>query len=379
MKSIACCTAALLLATLFSQPAEGQSLLDRLERLIDPSGTPPATDGGATPDSAPDSAPAGSAPAGYAGLVADDANDRGRGVRIVSVKSGGPAETSGLRKNDLITAIDGQAVRSLDEMASALGGRKAGESVRVKLLRGDVALTIPLRLGVKGGGRTSDPAAEGSPRPAEGSAATGVRPQLGVRVSPVNNDTRRRHRLYVFRGAVIESVTPGSPAQRHGLPVGAVIVGVNDRRIDSPDDLIKTLAQCKADDEIEVNYYVGLQLYEKPVKLSPATTVARPETPAADAPASSDTAPEPLPIDPPAIDSTPATEAPPRPGPAAPLDRPEGADSADEAPDGDSSPAAGRPANTDELRREISDLREVMKRLEKRLRELEKRLPEARR
>jgi putative serine protease PepD len=55
------------------------------------------------------------------------------------------------------------------------------------------------------------------------------RPWLGVvtgRVSPTSPD-----------GAVVQSVRPGGPAQRGGLQVGDVIVGMNGRRVDDPADV----------------------------------------------------------------------------------------------------------------------------------------------
>ena len=57
---------------------------------------------------------------GYLGIVADDRQEQGKGVRILDVVEGGPAAQGGLTKNDLITAIDTTPIRSMDEMARIL-------------------------------------------------------------------------------------------------------------------------------------------------------------------------------------------------------------------------------------------------------------------
>lgn len=78
-------------------PARAQSALDRLERQIRQRTETPKR----TPEDAekPPAAPAAETPhgrgetePGYLGLVADDQTDRGRGVRIVEVYRGSPAE-----------------------------------------------------------------------------------------------------------------------------------------------------------------------------------------------------------------------------------------------------------------------------------------------
>ena len=58
--------------------------------------------------------------------------------RIVSVFKGSPAETAGLRSDDVIVAVDGQATagRSIDEVADWVRG-EAGTTVEVTIRKGD--------------------------------------------------------------------------------------------------------------------------------------------------------------------------------------------------------------------------------------------------
>ena len=121
-------------------PAFAQSALERLERQIRQRVGGPAGDSPQAAAPAPSPPPAaargaGNAATGYLGMVADDQNDRGRGVRVVEVYRGGPADKAGLRKQDLITSIGGIRVRQMTDMADMLDTFMPGQSVDFELLR----------------------------------------------------------------------------------------------------------------------------------------------------------------------------------------------------------------------------------------------------
>ena len=85
-----------------------------------------------------------------------------KGVVIASVVDGGPAERAGLKGGDrqvtmrgipvrsggdIITAIDGEAINSFDEMIAFLAARKqVGQTVTVTILRGIETLQVPVTL-----------------------------------------------------------------------------------------------------------------------------------------------------------------------------------------------------------------------------------------
>ncbi len=68
-------------------------------------------------------------------MVADDREDRGRGVRVVEVYRGGPADKAGIRKQDLITAVGGVRVRQMTDMTDMLDTFMPGQGVDFELLR----------------------------------------------------------------------------------------------------------------------------------------------------------------------------------------------------------------------------------------------------
>jgi S1-C subfamily serine protease len=77
----------------------------------------------------------------WPGLIAVGAEDR-KGAELVQVFRGTPAERSGLRAGDLITALDGQQVLDLAGFYALLN--RARESCRLAVRRGDQLVAVEL-------------------------------------------------------------------------------------------------------------------------------------------------------------------------------------------------------------------------------------------
>ena len=121
-----------LMALLVSSPAEAQ-LLKKLEQRLNNvinNAAPPA-DGEPTPAVAP----------GYLGLTADN-TEGDQGVVVLSTKPGSPAEAAGFKKGDLITAINREAIKNLDDFSKSLDAVAAGERAQFTVERGREGLTL---------------------------------------------------------------------------------------------------------------------------------------------------------------------------------------------------------------------------------------------
>lgn len=99
---------------------------------------------------------------------------------------------------------------------------------------------------------------------------------LGVTAAPITETEVLRYNLSARRGALITAVRPGTPADRAGLPIGAVVVAVNGRRIDSSDDLVGVVRSSRPGQELELSYYQGNQLFRKTVRLAPVAPAIAP-------------------------------------------------------------------------------------------------------
>jgi S1-C subfamily serine protease len=69
-----------------------------------------------------------------------------RGVLVLEVEAGGPAEQAGLWKGDVIMTVAGQPVRDLHEFHAAIWRRKPGEAVEVSVRREGETLRVRVAL-----------------------------------------------------------------------------------------------------------------------------------------------------------------------------------------------------------------------------------------
>ena len=248
-------------------PARGQSALDTLERTL--RGEPRAAITIEEP--------------GYLGLTAVNVIGLTPGVRVLTVLNRSAAAEAGLRPGDIIRSIDGDTIRSMVSLGRRLSTTKAGTRLNFTISRDGARLELPVTLGVRSeqGTETNSEAApaEAFPRDATLSptpqrtalAPTSGRATLGVRVVSPGDRNRPVLGLAVTRGAVIYSITPGSPADRYGLPLGGVIVAIDGRRTYTPTDLVRELTKFRVGQTVELTYYVGIRQYRKRVTLAPSS------------------------------------------------------------------------------------------------------------
>jgi S1-C subfamily serine protease len=117
------------------------------------------------------------------------------------------------------------------------------------------------------------------------------RAYLGVRMGSVTDQIASQLDLPVKRGALVASVTPGSPAAKAGLRAagssgkgGDLIVAVDGKPVTSADDVVDAVADKQPGDTIKIEYYRGndkrtatVKLAERPKQLSSAGSQQAPE------------------------------------------------------------------------------------------------------
>jgi len=219
---------------------EMKRILDEMGKLIDEE---IAKFRGRKPDAPP--ANPGGAP-GFLGVQQDpdqpDEDDfkawKVEGGARISVIEGGPAEKSGLKDGDVITEVEGTKVREWAELPESLKGRKAGEKVKVKIIRGKEAQEVTVTLG-KRQERPAD--APPAPPPANPPKAEGKPGRLGISPGDATG-----------KGMAIDSVSAGTPAAEAGIKAGDVLTKLNDTAIWKESDLEAFMKKSKAGMKVEV-------------------------------------------------------------------------------------------------------------------------------
>jgi hypothetical protein len=81
----------------------------------------------------------------YLGTIPDYAESDIKGVAIDGVAKDGPAEQGGMRAGDLIVEVAGKTIENIYDYTYALNALKVGQTVRVKVLRGDSETELEIR------------------------------------------------------------------------------------------------------------------------------------------------------------------------------------------------------------------------------------------
>jgi len=167
-----------------------------------------------------------------------------RGVVVRPVDEFSPAARSGLQAGDVLLAIEGRRVDRPNQVQTLIYGRDPGEQVHLDLLRDGVEHTLAVTLGER----------EQDRRLARGRTQLAA---LGLQVAAL---TRARARALGFTdriaadvgltgeapGVVIAAVEAGSPAARRGLAVDDIITEVDSTRVETPDDILRSVADLDA-------------------------------------------------------------------------------------------------------------------------------------
>ena len=84
-----------------------------------------------------------------------------------------------------------------------------------------------------------------------------VNPWLRVVVTTATSTIQQYYNLSVNKGALITSVTSGSPANKAGLRAGDVITKINDEDVSTAAELTSAISSYQIGDQVEIVYYRG--------------------------------------------------------------------------------------------------------------------------
>jgi Do/DeqQ family serine protease len=177
---------------------------------------------------------------GRLGIVMEDVAGA-EGARVTDVQARSPAADAGVREGDVVTALNGRPVRGAAELRARLGVVPVGENVELRVRRGNDVQNLKARIGEVERGQTA------------GGQAIAALPGAAFA------DAQRGP----VRAVLVTAVQAGSPAFQHGLRSGDVVLGVNQRRVGSVQELAKLL---KARGRIALNVLRGETQLAIPIK-----------------------------------------------------------------------------------------------------------------
>lgn len=172
-----------------------------------------------------------------------------KGAVVLSVNDDAPAAKSGLKADDVVSAIDGKPVESAGDLTRAVALKQPGASTTLTVHRGKQKLDVKVQLGKR-------PDLEGLAVKGRGEGEEKSEEQrLGLTLREIQ--PREAQQMRLPAGALITNVNPGSPAERAELAPGMVVVEANKKPVKSAQELSKILRGAKSGSTVLLRVVTG--------------------------------------------------------------------------------------------------------------------------
>jgi serine protease Do len=158
----------------------------------------------------------------------------GNGAVISEVQPDSPGAQAGLKVGDVITGLDGKKVTDAGQLQAEVTSKHPGTKVTLDVLRDGKNVNVPVTLEELG---------SKDKREQLSASADSGKPRWGIGIADLTSDVRQQLQApSSLKGALIQRVQPGSPADEAGLQPGEIIQSVNRQQTPSASDVQKALA-----------------------------------------------------------------------------------------------------------------------------------------
>jgi serine protease Do len=165
-----------------------------------------------------------------------------KGALVNSVKTGLPAEAAGLKRGDVIVAVDGKSVESTNEVVRLVSAKEPGSSVKLTVLRNGKETTLTARLA----DRSEHIGKEAAVPERGGRSEEPNERKLGISVDDLTPEVLDKLDLPDdTKGVLVTRVSRVSEAFEKGVGEGDVILEVNRAPVKSVAEYRRELAKVK--------------------------------------------------------------------------------------------------------------------------------------
>jgi serine protease Do len=158
------------------------------------------------------------------------------GALVDEAQPNTPAAKAGVQAGDVITAVNGNAVKDARTLAREISRMAPGTSAKLDILRKGEQKTIDVTLA----SMPNQPEKQAKAGEMDNDSMAGT-PRLGVAVAPASEVAGAG-----AKGVVITAVDPDGRAAEHGLKSGDVILDVGGKSVGSVNELRSALKEAKA-------------------------------------------------------------------------------------------------------------------------------------
>ncbi len=161
-----------------------------------------------------------------------------KGAVIVEVQEGTPADRAGLKKLDVVIAVDGQKVEDQYDLTNIIGSYSPGSEIELKIIRDGKVKKVRVVLDER-----RDAAVAGRRE-----TKSDVLDKLGLELTTLTPGMAKRYGVESTEGALVLEVRSGSVADEKGMRAGDLIKEVNRVKVDSAEDVRRILNKASREE-----------------------------------------------------------------------------------------------------------------------------------
>jgi serine protease Do len=166
--------------------------------------------------------------------------ENAEGAMVDEPQNGSPAAKAGIQAGDVVTALNGTAVKDSRDLARKVAALAPGSSVKLDILRSGESKTLTITLGELPNQQQAN----------AGNQATqpdSVWPHLGLSLAPANEVAGSDG-----NGVVVTDVDPGGSAAEHGFQSGDIILDIGGKTVGDASDVRKALSDARSQGKHDV-------------------------------------------------------------------------------------------------------------------------------
>lgn len=158
-----------------------------------------------------------------------------KGVLVSNVRAGGSAEKAGLKRGDVILAINGETVEDSNVLRNKVAGTLPGNDIKIKFVRDGAEQETTAKLDELDSGSERSQNQQNEQKDADNPAQEG---KIGLTVQPVTPEVSRQLEIPDgTRGLVVTQADPSGAAAQSGIRRGDVILEVNRQSVSTLDEM----------------------------------------------------------------------------------------------------------------------------------------------
>jgi Do/DeqQ family serine protease len=159
--------------------------------------------------------------------------ERPMGVLVAAIFDKGPADEAGIKRGDVILAVDGQDVDDPDAFGYRYALKGISGQTSLTVMRGGKRVVVPVKLQTPPETRPREPIKIRSRSPFAGATAVNMSPAVADEMQLETSAD----------GVALAEIDSGSVAQRVGFQKGDVILAINGERVTSSKDLERMITR----------------------------------------------------------------------------------------------------------------------------------------